>query len=56
MKMMTTTTTTTIKWESSEWFKKWEMLSKENEYNKPKGKWNCYFNNEKELIYEYVDI
>jgi hypothetical protein len=56
---MTTTPApkTLDKWWGTKWYKEWENLAKKNYHQtRQSNKWMCYFNDENQLIYLYVDI
>ena len=59
-KMIMTNSPMSNNWWESEWYKKERrMIDEERKSQKtlPKiGRWICYYNENKELIYEYVNV
>lgn len=62
MKMtpMTTNSPTKNEWWESEWYKKERQMVEEdrrkNGKSLPIGRWICYYDENKELIYEFVNM
>lgn len=56
LEMMNSTTMKTNNWWESEWYRKWEQLADESYHGERAGYWICYYNEENELTYRYVDM
>jgi hypothetical protein len=50
-----------LTWEHSEWYKKWEELAKQRSLHnstnsQEKGTWVCYYDSNKTLKYKFIDF
>ena len=53
---LVTMTETPSNWWETDWYRQWETLAKEEYHGKKDGYWKCYYNEENQLTYRYVNM